>query len=256
MAQPTGLPVLRPGYAREWIAVEALIQARLITYSSLSANLLVSTTFGPEQWTPSLTASPTLYFLLWNYSPGLTTDQMQRLKVALVAHTLDDPGGMQDPAEVSVVAVTTRLTFQDVLVTPAAFLPPPPPPAVDTIIVLVESDPEVFSCGSLGDCGAPQGKIVAQVTVTNPDSVHPATVNFVADGSLYIRISDDVGTPYSLSQSINANTTITFWIYGWIGDQTDLFPVDPEEGGILVTLISSASVLVDQISVPWYYIGL
>jgi hypothetical protein len=193
-----------------------------------------------------------VYFVSWNYSPGLTTDQINRLKVALIANALDGNGDIQDPVEVALCALTARLTFQDVLVTPSAISPPSPPP-IDTIMTVVESDPEIFSCGSLGNCSAPQGRIVAKVTVTNPDAVS-ATVNFIVDGRANIRISDATNHVYNLSQTIAGHAAITFFIYGWIGDTTDPFPVDPADGGIIISLVYSAGV--HQIAVGWYYIGL
>jgi hypothetical protein len=257
MAAPTGLPIVMSGYVREWITVEAIIQARLITWSSVNANLLVSTNFGQEQWTSPLTSDQALYFITWNYDPGLTTDQINRLKVAVIANSLGGNGEIQDPVEVALCALSVRLTFQDVLITPAPSPTPSPPSPPDTIMTVVESTPEIFSCGSLGDCAAPQGKLVAQVMVTNPDATL-STVNFIADGSVNLRISDLAGNSYSSSQPIagvgSGKNSITFFIYGWIGDQIDSFPVDPEDGGIIVSLIYSAGV--HQISVPWYYIGL
>jgi hypothetical protein len=253
MAGPTGLPPVMPGYVREWITVEAIIQARVITWSSLNANLLVSTTFGQEQWTTPLTSNQAMYFITWNYNPGLTIDQINRLKVAIIANSLDGDGTIEDPVEVAVSALVVRLTFQDTLIATSPLLPPPllPPPA--EIMTVVESTPEIFSCGSLGDCAAPQGRIVAKVTVTNPDATS-STVNFIADGSANIRISDSSDTAYSLSQSIAGNSSITFFIYGWIGDQANPFPVVPENGGIIISLVYSAGV--KQTVVPWYYIGL
>jgi hypothetical protein len=252
MAEPTGLPEVMPGYVREWIAIEAIIQARIITWSSSSANLLVSTTFGQEQWTPDLTQDQTMYFVTWAYSPGLTTDQINRLKIAIIANSLGGNGEIQDSVEVAVSALRARLTFQDTLIIPSP-LPPLPPSMIDTIITVVESDPEVFSCGSLGDCGAPQGRIVAKVTVTNPDAI-PAIVNFIAGGRVNIRISDSGNNSYALSQTIAGNASITFFIYGWVGDTNDPFPVDPTDGEIIISLIYSAGV--NQVSVSWYYIGL
>ena len=253
MAEPTGLPPVMPGYVREWITVEAIIQARIITWSSLNANLLVSTTFGQEQWTDPLTFNQAVYFITWNYNPGLTTDQINRLKVAIIANSLDGNGEIEDPVEVAVSALTVRLTFQDILVSSPPLPPPPVAPPAAALITVVESTPEIFSCGSLGDCAAPQGRVVAKVTVTNPDTTS-STVNFIADGSANIRISDISNNPYSLSQAIAGKTSITFFIYGWVGDQIDLFPVEQENGGIIISLVYSAGV--NQISVPWYYIGL
>ena len=52
MGEPAGFPPVPSGYTREWVAVEAIIQARIITWSSMRASLLVSTTLGQEQMTP------------------------------------------------------------------------------------------------------------------------------------------------------------------------------------------------------------
>jgi hypothetical protein len=253
MEEPAGLPIVMPGYIREWITIEAIIQARIITWSSLSANLLVSTTFGQEKWTSALTTDQAMYFITWNYNPGLTTDQVNRLKVALIANSLNGNGEIQDPVEVALCALTVRLTFQDVLIVSSALPPPPSPPFVDTIITVIELTSEVFSCGSLGDCGTPQGRVIAKVKVTNPDSAS-ATVNFIVDGRANIRISDSSNSTYSLSQTIAGNASIIFFIYGWIGDTIDPFPVDQADGGVIVSLVYSAGV--HQIVVPWYYIGL
>lgn len=256
MAEPTGLPPVIPGYVREWVEVEAIIQARIITWSSLNANLLVSTTFGQEQGTLPLTTNQEMYFVTWNYNPGLTTDQINRLKIALIANSLGGNGEIQDPVEVAVSALTARLTFQDVLITPSDMMVGDTTiTVVDGTITVVESNPEIFSCGSLGDCGAPQGRIVAKVTVTNPDAV-PATVNFITSGRVNIRVSDLSNNSYSLSQTIpgHASPPITFFIYGWIGDTNDPFPVDPTDGGIIISLVYSAGV--SQEAVMWYYIGL
>ena len=148
-------------------------------------------------------------------------DQVNRLRVGIIANDLTIFWRTQDTAEVSVSALTLRLTFQDVWTTVS---PPSPPPLVDTIITVVESGHEIFSCGSLGDCGAPQGRITAtRSTVTNPDST-PATVNFITDGNVNIRVSDSNSNTYNLSQTIAAKASITFFIYGWVGDQTNSFP--------------------------------
>jgi hypothetical protein len=256
MADPAGFPDVDSGYMREWIAVEAIIQARIVTWSSANANLLVSTTFGQEQWTPPLANDQAVYYLTWNYDPGLTTDQINRLKVAVIAHSLDG-AEVYDPVDVALCALTVRLTFRDVLITPSPPSLPPPPPTVDSIFTVVESDPEVFSCGSLGDCGAPAGRIVAKIKVTNPDT-SPVTVNFIMSGRANIRVSDASDTFYPLSYTIPDQTPITFFIYGWIGNQTDPFPVEPADGEIIISLIYSDGVnqIVHQIDVPWYYIGL
>jgi hypothetical protein len=251
MAEPDELPEVMVGYVREWITIEVIVQARVITLSSLSVNLLVSTIFGQEQESSPLTMDQAVYFLTWNYDPGLTTDQINRLKIAFIANSLGDGGEIQDSVEVALSALTARLTFQDVLTNPPV-LPPPPPIPVDSIITVVESNPEIFSCGSLGDCSIPQGRIVAKVTVTNPDIVS-STVNFIVGGRAKIRISDSMDTVYSLSQTIAGSASITFFIYGWVGDQTDPFPVDPADGEIIISLVYSVGV--HKIIVGWYYIG-
>jgi hypothetical protein len=275
IAAPTDLPTVPSGYHREWVKVEVILQARVVTFGSEAAYILVSTNFGQEKTTRFLKSDNAMYSLVWDYTPGLTLDQVCRLKVGLISDLgqfedeplqgddetpLVDEVGTDidiayvqghDPCQVAVSAVLVRLTFQDTL--SHAVSPPPGPPAVDPIFTVEESYPEVFSCGSLGDCGAPQGRIIGKVIVTNPDA-SAATVNFIATEEIKLRISDVANTVYSLSQSIPAGASRSYWIYGWVGDPSDPFPVDPEDGEVIISLVYSAGV--HRISIPCHYIGL
>jgi hypothetical protein len=276
MGVPQGLPGVAAGYTRQWTRIEVILQARLITLSSINSNILVSTNFGQERGIPFLTNTTGMYSLIWDYDQPLTLDQVSRLKVALIANIsesedqflvandetpiLDEVGEDidveldhgYDSCQVAVSSVRVRLTFQDVLTNPPV-LSPPPPPFDDGIMAIVESSSEVFSCGSLGGCASPQGRVVGKVTVTNPDGGN-ATVNFIATDEINLRISDASNNSYSLSQTIAGGASVTYFIYGWVGNSGDPFPVDPVDGEILISLIYSGGV--HRISIPWYYIGL
>lgn len=236
------LPAVPVGFWRDWVRVEVDIEAILDTNGSTVANLDVSTNYGSVQTISSLSSSEQFFSLGWDQVPGLTTAQIERLRVGLVARAVQVGQGQ---ATVRVRAVRVRAVYEDRSV--GGVSPSPPPPPVVGAIVFVGSG-EVYSCGSLGTCGQAPVSVVGTVRVVNPYAGTAAVVVQVVGGMTASVVSG--GSPQDLAQG----QTLDIEVRGQMGSNTDPYPRDPLEGWILATVSYSGQETSDRFR--WFYTGL
>jgi hypothetical protein len=259
-----GLPTLPPvpsGYTRQWNSIQVRVQAQLICDTNSQCRLGLMTNYGPELYTEKLTDDLLIYSVQWDYSPGLTDDQMGRLYVEVATDNIT--AGTDDTFlylyALEVVASYIEITTGS---TPPGL--PPPPPGVFGPITLIDLQGEVFSCGSLGGCTSPMGVPLGRISITNPSPTESATVSFNVDGMVHLRVfdTDTPATEYSiLGSPLAGYETKHYTVYSWIGDNIDPpssnYPVDARSGNVVITVtLPGPPIVAYQALLPWVYLGL
>jgi len=204
----------------------------------------ISTNFNPELQTPQLTDKPLPYTVGWDIpEPGLTNDQLQRLRVHLKA--IPTRLG-QNSNKISLRALQVRATVLDQL--PVEIPPTTPPSQAFDALITGPEEIEIFPCGALGTCGTTPNKTVAQIVVKNEGYNSTAQVS-VAFSSLLNALVVGGNT-----QNLTAGQVKVLDIYGQVGTTGDPYPDFDERGVIEITLTQGA--VVTRKVIPWVYRGL
>jgi hypothetical protein len=251
------LPPPPPGTNREWTSIQVQVQAMMTTETNTQVQLGLATNYGVSLFTDIITNEPLVYSVQWDYSPGLTDNQINRLYVEVIPNTITvGTGG--NILYLYALEVTAGYTNVSTVLPPAppSALPPPPPPGVYGPITLIDLEGEVFSCGSVGDCASPTGKLLGRLTVTNSTGLS-CPVSFFINNKVNIQIfdTDTPTTSYPVADTIPAGTTLRkYSVYSWVGDVSDPYPAEPLNGNLDIIVTQGSNVY--QASLPWTYLGI
>lgn len=238
--KPDNLRSTPPGRKRIWDKVSVLIQAEQEQKGRSKSILEVSTSYGGALRTQELSNSSYPYQLTWEYPEGLSTEQLNRLKVAVKAIQVN-PG--RNEAKTRIRALAVKAYSKDVKISTES--PPSPPVTPEIQKVEMPLRAEVFSCGSLETCDVTPTRKLMDIIIRNLDYDSTASVDISITGNIIYDIED------GLSQTVESEDTLTIPVYAQIGTSLDQYP-NLDETGIIEVILTQGTIITRK-TTTWFY---